>query len=213
MRWLVVIFEWLVLLPLWRAIFKPKPLQGLFAAGTAVVWLIIIAIAAGVSGGGDEEPEVAGQAQPSPTAAAQETVSPSKPERIVQGIPGAVAEAENVRVTLLEVTDPWTGDGTLWGPQPGTKYVAIRVAVENLGGGDHDLDSTNFHLKTSSFDGEVTFFKAEPDLFAAGPFLDLSPGARAEGWVTFVVAEPAQLTMLKYDPDIFTTKDIEFHFR
>lgn len=33
---------WLVLLPLWRAIFKPRLLYGLFATATALLWIIFI---------------------------------------------------------------------------------------------------------------------------------------------------------------------------
>lgn len=212
MRPLVVVLEWLVLLPLWRAIFKPKILQGVFAAGSALVWLIIIVtVVAAVGGGGGEKPAAEVEGQPSPTGGAQPAAAPSKPQRVVQAVAGAVAEAENIRVTLLELTDPWTGSA----PEHGTRYVAVRVAVENLGDHEHGLSSTNFHLDTSSssFEAMVTFFKAKPDLFELAPFLHLSPGGKLEGWVNFVVAEGAELKRLSYDPNPITTDDIEFHFQ
>ena len=36
------ILGWLVLLPLWRAIFKPRLLYGLFATATALLWIVLI---------------------------------------------------------------------------------------------------------------------------------------------------------------------------
>lgn len=41
-RRLTPIFGWLVLLPLWRAIFKPRLLYGLFATATALLWIVLI---------------------------------------------------------------------------------------------------------------------------------------------------------------------------
>jgi hypothetical protein len=137
----------------------------------------------------------------------------AKPQRIVQAIPGTVAEAEGIRITFLEKVEPWTAYGQFGEPPAGNVYVAVKIAMENAGKRDHNLSASNFALKTSGFDGEVTYSKAEPDLFAAGPFPTLSKGSRVEGWVTFTVAQGTQLKLLKYDPDPVTTDDIEFHFQ
>ena len=184
-----------------RTQLRPHPERKLPRLGC----LLIVAAALALVGGCMAVIVIVGQQE-------EEKEQEEKERRIVQAVPGAVAEAEGVRVTLHEVVDPWVEEGLFEAPQPGTRYVAIRVSLENVGDGDHALYSSNFDLKTSSYDGEVTFFKAEPDLFAPGPFLNLSSGARAEGWVTFVVAEGAGLTMLKYDPSLVTTNDVEFHW-
>jgi hypothetical protein len=179
----------------------PLKAVNVLVAMFAAVCLIIAAVACAE----EVKPQVPGDGQ--------ETAKPGGPQRIVAAIPGAVAEAEGIRMTFLEKVDPWTAYGQFEEPPAGNIYVAVKIAMENVGKRDHDLWPSNFSLKTSSFDGEVTYFKAEPDLFAAGPFLTLSNGARAEGWVTFTVAQGAQLRLLKYDPDPLTTSDIEFHFQ
>lgn len=88
MRWLIVTLEWLVLLPLWRAIFKPKPIQVIFASGTAFVWLIVIIVVAAVSGGGDDDDNgAATQAQPSPTVVVEESPMAEPADGEVQETP------------------------------------------------------------------------------------------------------------------------------
>jgi hypothetical protein len=238
MRWLVVILEWLLFLPLWRRIFKPKVIQGFFAAGTALVWLIIIiAVAASAGGGGDEEGEPAAQAQRSPTAPAAaesptaevpveeetpevqetpeegETPEPPPIERIVAGVPGAVAEAEGVRITLNDIADPWVSPSEFAPdePDPGKRFVAFDVTIEyTKESGTHYACWTEFTLSDAdafAYEYEL-LFDLEPMLNC----IDLGGGQKTRGWMGFEVNEGAALSLLKYDPDIFTTNDIEFHF-
>ncbi len=73
MRWLVVTLEWLVLLPLWRRIFKPKIVQWTAAAVTALIWVIVIAVAAAAGGGGDNGESASAQATSPPSAGVTNT--------------------------------------------------------------------------------------------------------------------------------------------
>jgi len=237
MRWLVVILEWLLLLPLWRRIFKPTVIQGFFAAGTALVWLIIIvAIAASAGGGDEEEGEPAARAEGSPTApaaaesptaeeveetpAAEETPkeeeAPEAPsiERIVAGVPGAVAEAEGVRITLNDIVDPWVSPSEFAPdePDPGKRFVAFDVTIEYVKeSGTHFACDINFTLTDAeafAYEYELLF-----DLEPAFDCIGLGGGQKTRGWTGFEVNEGATLDLLKYDPDIFTTDDIEFQFQ
>jgi len=208
MRWLVSILEWLVLLPLWRAIFKPRMIQGLLAGGTALVWLVIvIAIAASAGGGGDDKgPESVARPSPttpsetavlpSPTAEAppepQETIEAQGPERIVAAGPGAAAEAEDVRVTLNEIRDPWISDNQFIQPASGKRFVAFDVTIENTSGsGSHGANPFNFKLSDAQdFAYEATFGGPE----AALGHTDLGGGQKTRGWVTFEVNEGTPLS-------------------
>jgi len=149
----------------------------------------------------EEEGEVA--APPSDSPAAQ------KLERIVQAAPGAVAEAEGVRITLNEVADPWVSDSMFARPASGRRFVAFDVTIEQVGG-SHLASQFKFQLTDAegfAYDPEL-FSGPEPDLRS----IDLGKGQKTRGWVTFEVSEGTPLKLLKYDPELFTTKDIEFQW-
>ena len=235
MRWLIVILEWLVLLPLWRAIFKPKPIQVIFAAGTVFMWLIVLIVIAAISGGGDEDDNgPAAQAQPSPTVAAEDsptaepptdgevqetpepTPEPEEPsvERIVTAAPGAVAEAEDMSITLNEIVDPWvsTAEFALDEPGPGKRFVTFDVTLHRTKeSGTHFACWTDFTLTdTDAFLYEYELlFDLEPQLDC----VDLGGGQKTRGWIGFEVDEETPLDVLKYDPNFLTTNDIEFRFQ
>lgn len=97
MRWLVVVLEWLVLLPLWRAVFRPRALQVLFTGGVALAWLVAIIILATAGGDGDNITESVVQTQPSPTVSAG-TEAPSSPSADTS--PGGEETPEEQEVTF-----------------------------------------------------------------------------------------------------------------
>ncbi len=195
-----------------------------------IVLVIIISVAASTGGGDDGDgggngAQVAGQ----PTqleadrgADDQEPVEPVQPtdtpepeiERIVQAVPGAVAEAEDVRITLNDIVDPWvsTAEFAPDEPEPGKRYVALDVTLQYVTDrGTHLACEFNFRLTdTDAFAYDTAFlFDLEPTLEC----IDLGGGERTRGWIAFEVNEAAQLDLLKYDPDIFSTDDIEFQFQ
>lgn len=70
MRWLVVIGEWLVLLPLWRRLIQDPSWRIVASVSTGIAWFAII-IAAGAAGGGegDDDKAAVGERAEAPTTA------------------------------------------------------------------------------------------------------------------------------------------------
>ncbi len=202
---------------------------------SVLVLIIIIAVATSGGGGGDEEGQPAAQAQPSPEAPAangdetpageappeeqetpveQETPEEPSIERIVAGVPGAVAEARGVRITLNDIVDPWVSPSEFAPdePQSGNRFVVFDITMEYVKeSGTHFACDINFRLTdTDAFAYDATLlFDLEPTLDCIG----LGGGQKTRGWMGFELGEAAQLDLLKYDPDIFTTDDIEFQFQ
>lgn len=186
------------------------------AYGSPVVALVtvIIVIAAASAGGGGEEEEgvLASEATRQATAAAAQEEFPTpaeeKVERIVRAAPGVQAEAEGVRITLNETVDPWVSENMFIQPDPGRRFVAFDVTIEQVGG-SHLASEFNFQLTdVEGFAYDTAFLGAEPPL----QMIDLGKGQKTRGWVTFEVNEGTPLKLLKYDPNPFTTKDIEFQW-
>jgi hypothetical protein len=198
-----------------------------YGAPVAGLLILVIVIAAGAAagGGGNKEETTAVQ----PTAAAESTavapvhqVQPTLPpqptaekiQRIVTATAGAVAEAEDVRVTLNEITDPWVSPAQFAPdqPDPGMRFVALDVTIEHVGkGGTHFACGFGFKLTDAegyAYDPAL-IFDLEPDLNC----IDLGSGEKTRGWIGFEVREGGGLSLLKYDPNVFTTDDIEFRFR
>lgn len=196
----------------------------------AVVLVIIIAAAAAAGAGGDEEDAGAVAAQPTqaveqegaPTVAApgeeaEPTPAPEPTEEklanVVSAAPGAVAEARGVQITLNEIADPWVSPATFAPdtPDPGKRFVAFDVTIQYVReSGTHFACGFGFRLTDAdAFAYDMALlFDLEPSLEC----LDLGGGEKTRGWIAFEVNEGAALKLLKYDPDPFTTDDIEFQF-
>jgi len=217
MKFISAVLGWIVLLPLWRRLFKPTGAQVIFAIATGLVWIIVIAAVAGGSGGDkDTKEEVSGgqapaaQATSKPRAPAS-TPLPDKSLSKVKAVAGAIAEAEDVRITLNEIVDPWASDNQFIQPEAGKRIVAFDVTIENIGkSGTHTTNPFNFKVTdVESFAYDPAFFGPEPSL----DFIDLGSSEKTRGWVSFEVDSNTALAVLKYDPDIFTKSDIEFQFQ
>jgi len=153
--------------------------------------------------------------QPQPT----DTPLPPEPteeraERIVTAAPGAVAEAEGVQITLNEIIDSWVSSAEFAPdrPDPGKRFVVFDVTIQYVRErGTHFACGFGFRLTDAdAFAYDIEFlFDLEPSLDC----IDLGGGEKTRGWIGFEVNEGAVLELLKYDPDPFTTDDIEFRFR
>jgi len=133
-----------------------------------------------------------------------------KVERIVKAVPGAVAEAEGTRIALNEILDPWVPQESFLRPETGRRFVAFDVTIENVGGGSPFVSCFDFRLSdTEDFAYEAELLASpEPDLRG----VELAKGQKTRGWCAFEVNEGTPLKLLKYDPNPFTTNDIEFHW-
>jgi len=183
-----------------------------------IALVIIVAVVAG--GGGDEdEGRVVQQPTGSPAAEVQapaegETPEAAKPERIVAAAVGAVAEAEGVRIVLNAIADPWVSAAEFAPDRPdaGKRFVAFDVTIEYVrDSGSHYGCWANFKL--SDTDGFAYEYDLLFDLDPKLDCVDLGSGQKTRGWMGFEVNEAAELDLLKYDPNIFTTDDVEFHFQ
>ncbi len=233
------VLEWLVLLPLWRRVISNPSWHVPAAVGTGIAWVLIIIIIAVATAGGDDEGGEAVMGEPTVTAAAEPEVTeepteipeatpepppeptatpeptpPPESERIVPAVPGAVAEAEGVQITLNEIIDPWisTAEFAFDEPSPGNRFVAMDITIQYVkDSGTHFACDINFRLTDAeAFAYDAAFLiDLEPSLKC----IDLGGGQKTRGWMGFEIGEGAILDLLKYDPDIFTTNDIEFQFQ
>jgi Domain of unknown function (DUF4352) len=190
MNRIVPVIEWLALLPLWRRVAKGAPLQFLLASATAALWPILIVV---VLSSGD-----------SPEPAAEGAIS-------VRAVPGAEADAEDVRIILHEIANP-SSSVDLFQPTPdGTRLVAFEVTLEFLGSeGTHMANPFHFKLIDSAdFVYAEVLGGPEPVLNA----ISLSPGQKTRGWIAFEVQSVSPLKQLKYDADVSTVDAVEFSFQ
>ncbi len=203
-----------------------------------VIAVLIIVVVAVASTSGDDDGE-SGEAvsaldtptpvmteeptQPPPEPTPEPTVEPTpdptpteepETERIVPAVPGAVAEAEGVQITLNEIIDPWisTAEFAFDEPGPGNRFIAMDITIQyTKDSGTHFACDINFRLtdaEACAYDAAI-LIDLEPSLKC----IDLGGGQKTRGWMGFEIGEGAILDLLKYDPDILTTNDIEFQFQ
>jgi len=101
-------------------------------------------------------------------------------------------------VTVNELVDPWQPEAGTDAASPGHRFIAIEVTIENPADADdsHYVTSFDFKLTDSeNFAYEATFSGAEPLL---PEDLELAPGEKARGWVTFEINEENAVESLEY---------------
>jgi Domain of unknown function (DUF4352) len=190
MNRIVRIIEWLALLPLWRRVAKETPVQFILATVTAILWpVLIVAIA---FNGDRQEPSAEGATS-------------------VRASPGAVAEAEEVRIILHQIANPWSSDDAFQQAPDGTRLVAFELTVDFLGTeGTHLANPFHFKLIDSAdFVYAEILGGPEPVLNA----INLSPGQKTRGWIAFEVQAVTPLKQLVYDPDASSKEAVEFSFQ
>jgi hypothetical protein len=101
-------------------------------------------------------------------------------------------------ITVERVVDPWTDETGEVTPAPGHRFVALELVVE---GTSHDevaygyVDPYYFKLTDSEgFAYPAVYEGAKPILSG----VDLEPGEKTRGWVTFQVAEGASIASVSY---------------
>jgi hypothetical protein len=100
------------------------------------------------------------------------------------------------RVTIDGIADPAFPPNDIGFAAPGNRYVAVEIAVQNVGQGN--LNTADFRLKTS--DGKETEPKPVPDIGATDlSFLNnLSTGDTTDGIIAFEVPEEATVQWLRF---------------
>ncbi len=155
-----VILGWLVLLPLWQAIFRPKILQLLFVTATALVWLIIIGGIIGAAvGGGEKKSQSASQAvQANSTAQSNPAVPPTAVQETTptplaaECSTGTLCASSGDFLLLISGIDrnwqrPPPGQYELaQNPDPGFHLVRVEATLTVTKDGAHEVDPTNLAL-------------------------------------------------------------------
>jgi uncharacterized protein DUF4352 len=185
------VLEWAVLLPLWRLIFKPKPLQVAFAVGTGII--LVLAFIIIVFQDREQDAESGEGANAAPAVA------------------GSVAEAEHVRVILHGIADPWISEGLFQQSPEGRRIVAFDVTIEFFDNdGTHNANPFQFKLTDANDFAYAEVLRGpEPRLETVG----LGSGQKTRGWIAFEVESGTPLKLLRYDPNVFTKSGIEFTFQ
>lgn len=163
---IAIIMGWVVLLPLWRAIFRPRLLQIVFATATAVVWLSVIAGIAASMGGGKTNNN--GRAADTSIARTGSTAS------------GKMIVTANSIVTATNggfVEKSGGSLGSLLGLQP----VSYGIVLHN----------SSPHLAAIGVRVNVTFASQQGSLVSVLPVPDLVSGVPAGG--TFFLSGSADI--------------------
>lgn len=113
------------------------------------------------------------------------------------------AEGGTSEATVTEVVDPFLDHDPSTPPEPGTRYVAAVVAVENTSDGRFTLDS--FPFAVADTDGSVwssTFLSRPADQVVVPDLVSrqLAPGDRVSGAIFFAVPEDAKLAGVILQP-------------
>ncbi|HEY8491661.1 MAG TPA: DUF4352 domain-containing protein [Dehalococcoidia bacterium] len=196
-----------------------KLLGGMAIGCGGLVGLLLIIVIIAVAASGDGSPGAtegdrsteAPAAQPAGegTPAGQAATAPRENEAALA--PGQSATAEGLRITLVEVVDPYISRNQFSRPAPGYRYVAFRVLFENVSDRNQFVSAFDFTLiDTESFQYDPTSVVFDGPALYECPS-QLTGGGRCEGWVGFQVREGVGLKDLMYDPNTFTRTD--HHFR
>lgn len=109
---------------------------------------------------------------------------------------GTPIEAGGSRYTVHSVVDP-APKGEFFEPKAGNRWVTIEVTQEALG---KKVSGSSFDFSVQDKDGfiyDFTFGGKEPEF----TMMDLGPGQRQRGFITFEVPEKAELVAIWVDAD------------
>ncbi len=167
---------------------------GIFGAIGILVVIVIVAIVAAV-GSGDEEDDSGGDVRVALAAGTSGEIAPQ-----FQG-------NKRIKVTLLQVVDGAASNNQFLNPDPGRKYWAVEVEVENIG--TEEVNSPSWKLRDSkSLEHDRTFFSDVGENLDTS--FDLTPGGKLKGWVVFEIDQDAQPVWLRADPNVIAKYDLYF---
>lgn len=174
---------------------------------TGVVILIVI-IAAVATGGGTKK-ESAGSSGGG-AAGEQTTGAAGAKDNVATLAEGQAATAENVKLTILQIADPFVSANQFSRPSQGNRYVAFKVQLENVGSRSVSANAFNFKLLDAENFQHQFASVVFPEQSLVGQGQELGSGAKLEGWIGFEVKDGVGLQQLVYDPNPFTKTDIVF---
>lgn len=142
-------------------------------------------------------PEVLLQTGLGPRSDGQTDLSPpTMPERPQYPSLGEAVEEEGYSLSAVAVEDP-ASPGSLYTPKEGKKLVAVEVVLGNV---DGEKFSSNA-LSATMIDTGGFAYRPELGSRAGGQIelIDLSPGEKIRGWITFEVPAGAVPESIKYE--------------
>jgi hypothetical protein len=177
--------------------------------GMAASLLIIAALSAGSCGTSTKNKDASGTTVPAIEEKATEL--PNNRDNEATLVVGESATAQGIRVTILQIVDPFTSADVNAKPAGGTRFVAFKLRIDNGSDKNHFFNRSNLRLRDAADELTAPAFGASPDkpsLEDATP--SIAVGADVEGWEVFEVAAEVRLKDLIYIPDPFTEPYIHF---
>jgi len=177
--------------------------------GMAASLLIIAVLSTGSCGTSTKNEDASGTIVPAIEEKATEP--PDNGDNEATLVVGQSATAQGIRVTILQIVDPFTSANPIAKPAGGTRFVAFKVRIENVSDKNHFFNRSNLRLRHAANEQTAPAFGASPDK----PSLEDAPdsiaaGANIEGWEAFELPIGMALKDLIYVPDPFAGPDIHF---
>ena len=114
---------------------------------------------------------------------------------------GGTDNGERMKVKVLAVQDPFVPTGEFaTQPEAGTRYVAVKLALTNIGSAVYNDSPSNGSALIDTADQQWTdtaFESMEPDLGSP----TIAQGDRRVGWMTLVVSKAARLKKFQFTLD------------
>ena len=134
-------------------------------------------------------------------------VSPTQPAEAAATIEEAAPQPSPLSIYVVDVVDP-SSPGMFYTAQAGMHLVSVRVLIDNQ---SQDVISVN-PLNSTLVDDQGLVHTSElaaSDELAQITALDLYPGERIAGWVSFALEDGSVPARLKYELNMFTGDLIE----
>jgi hypothetical protein len=168
---------------------------GMFGAIGLLVVVLIVIIAVAIGSGADDAADSGGDVRVA----------------LAQGASGEIAPenmgSRKIRVTILQIVDGAESQNQFLAPDPGKKYWAVEVEVENVG--TREVSSPSWKLRDSmDLEHDRTFFSDVGENLPVS--FDLTPGGKLRGWVVFEIDIDAGPRWLRADPNVVAAYDLYF---
>ena len=175
-----------------------------------LIGLLVLAGVIGAAAGGSKQKDEGATAK-SGTAASGAGGTPASPApKANEGLlaEGQATTAENAKVTIIAIQDPYVPKNQFSRPKAGNRFVAYKVQIEHTGqSGTVSANGFNFKLRDSENFQHQTASVVFEEQSLLGQAQSLASGTKIEGWVGFEVKEGVTVKELSYDPNPFTNTD------